>query len=631
MDKPSQTNLYAGLLIYRLQRNVEYLLLNDSFSKRKHWFCPKGQVIGQEDEIQCALRETFETTGLSPKELRVEEGFKIELTYLSGTRPKKVVYRLAQVLDNHARLLPNAEGVHLQWCTQAIATEKVIFKSMQEVFKYAQKFIENKPKVKQQPRRKQYEPRTNGNGREPERYRYPNGDSELPQRSRPEFMTSRLSQDSLQQTSLQRSRSAPQDNSANPLYKTRLCERFETEGDCPYGSKCTFAHGITELRERTEETHGKAPVVVAPVSNESNPLYKTKLCERYMKDKFCQYGPKCHFAHGEGELKERPVYNHRQPEERENGQRPPSRPKNQPEGEAVTDNKKAEQLESSWRTRAAAENGRASDRMTNSQKTLTSSSVSSSCSFEDTEIPTDDLAKLSVQPPKNSAPRNTILAPVPKAPAEEADPLKKILNGDVRETDKSWMKILHLSKEDQAKMQITPSPPKTASPTPSKTSQEDAIIADLKKFFKEHNQTSTVNGKLSDDVKEVTKIEMRNDISKPQLLYIVLSSLLEDAGKDGAPCNVLAVLKARITLFQTFVKSTADQRILLKAWEKFAIQRNKAVISKTAVVLSHWYDCDLVDEDVFHSWYESLEQESEIRKKSAKFIEWLSTAEEEED
>lgn len=52
MDKPCQNNLYSGLLIYRVQRNVEYLLLNDSFTNKKHWFCPKGEVIGQEDEIK---------------------------------------------------------------------------------------------------------------------------------------------------------------------------------------------------------------------------------------------------------------------------------------------------------------------------------------------------------------------------------------------------------------------------------------------------------------------------------------------------------------------------------------------------------------------------------------------------
>lgn len=43
-------------------------------------------MLTDERRCRCALRETFETTGLRPKDLRVEEGFKIELKYLSGTR-----------------------------------------------------------------------------------------------------------------------------------------------------------------------------------------------------------------------------------------------------------------------------------------------------------------------------------------------------------------------------------------------------------------------------------------------------------------------------------------------------------------------------------------------------------------
>jgi hypothetical protein len=54
------------------------------------------------------------------------------------------VYYLAQLVDNHARLLPNAEGVHLQWCNQQVASEKVVFKSMQDVFSHAQHFVEIK-------------------------------------------------------------------------------------------------------------------------------------------------------------------------------------------------------------------------------------------------------------------------------------------------------------------------------------------------------------------------------------------------------------------------------------------------------------------------------------------------------
>lgn len=171
-------------------------------------------------------------------------------------RPKKVKYYLAQLLDNHVRLLPNAEGVHMQWFTQAAASEKVIFKSMQEVFKHAQQSIDTKP-----------------------HRRLKNVEDIKP--------TSTLKRQPVQPPS-------------SPLYKTRLCERFETEGTCPYGAKCNFAHGITELRGRDQEDRVLVPIPTVVCTNQmmdaGNQLFKTKLCEKFIKEKFCQYGPKCHFG-----------------------------------------------------------------------------------------------------------------------------------------------------------------------------------------------------------------------------------------------------------------------------------------------------------------------------------------------
>lgn len=62
-----------------------------------------------------------------------------------------------------------------------------------------------------------------------------------------------------------------------------------------------------------------------------------------------------------------------------------------------------------------------------------------------------------------------------------------------------------------------------------------------------------MDGKLSDDVKEVTKLEMRNDLSKRQLLYILLVSLLE----KGTP-SVKQVLELRAPLFKTASITTID-------------------------------------------------------------------------
>jgi len=40
-------------------------------------------------------------------------------------------------------------------------------------------------------------------------------------------------------------------------YKTVLCEKFLANGSCPYGSRCQFAHGTEELRERCDKTKEK--------------------------------------------------------------------------------------------------------------------------------------------------------------------------------------------------------------------------------------------------------------------------------------------------------------------------------------------------------------------------------------
>lgn len=89
-------------------------------------------------------------------------------------------------------------------------------------------------------------------------------------------------------------------------------------------------------------------------------------------------------------------------------------------------------------------------------------------------------------------------------------------------------------------------PTKTPSPRPGKTALEETIIADLKTFFIKNPSPERSNGKLSDDVKEVTKVEMRNDLSKRQLFYVLLVSLL-----DEKTPSVKQVLELRAPLFKT--------------------------------------------------------------------------------
>jgi len=64
------------------------------------------------------------------------------------------------------------------------------------------------------------------------------------------------------------------------LYKTELCRSFGETGTCRYGSKCQFAHGVSDLR----------PIL-------RHPKYKTEVCKTFQTIGTCPYGKRCRFIH----------------------------------------------------------------------------------------------------------------------------------------------------------------------------------------------------------------------------------------------------------------------------------------------------------------------------------------------
>lgn len=63
-------------------------------------------------------------------------------------------------------------------------------------------------------------------------------------------------------------------------YKTELCRQFIENGECKYGDKCQFAHGVDDLKDVNR-----------------HPKYKTDYCKTFHSKGFCPYGPRCHFIH----------------------------------------------------------------------------------------------------------------------------------------------------------------------------------------------------------------------------------------------------------------------------------------------------------------------------------------------
>lgn len=65
-------------------------------------------------------------------------------------------------------------------------------------------------------------------------------------------------------------------------YRTELCRQFDETGCCQYGPRCHYAHGHHELR----------------MSLHRHPKFKTDKCTFFHGDiGFCAFGPRCSFVH----------------------------------------------------------------------------------------------------------------------------------------------------------------------------------------------------------------------------------------------------------------------------------------------------------------------------------------------
>ncbi|KAK9144309.1 hypothetical protein Sjap_004212 [Stephania japonica] len=90
-------------------------------------------------------------------------------------------------------------------------------------------------------------------------------------------------------------------------YKGRHCKKFYTEEGCPYGDNCTFLHD-EQSKARESVAISLGPTVGSGYGNNANGSnqkpsnWKTRICNKWETTGYCPFGSKCHFAHGLGEL-----------------------------------------------------------------------------------------------------------------------------------------------------------------------------------------------------------------------------------------------------------------------------------------------------------------------------------------
>lgn len=115
----------CGALVYRRNREqIELLLIKNRYGG--HWSFPKGHVEGRETEVQTALREVKEETGL---DISLQSGFRHAVEYFP--RPnvtKQVVYFLGEATSNDLHM-QEEEISRIIWMDIHKAYHMVTFKN----------------------------------------------------------------------------------------------------------------------------------------------------------------------------------------------------------------------------------------------------------------------------------------------------------------------------------------------------------------------------------------------------------------------------------------------------------------------------------------------------------------------
>ena len=137
---PLRKEKSCGALVYRIKNGeLELLLLKHRFGG--HWSFPKGHVEEGETEVETALREVHEETGLT---IQLEDGFRQSVEYYP--RPnirKQVVYFLGYADDDRTRR-QEEEISEIRWVPLKSAHREVTFRHDKNLINHAKKFLRRK-------------------------------------------------------------------------------------------------------------------------------------------------------------------------------------------------------------------------------------------------------------------------------------------------------------------------------------------------------------------------------------------------------------------------------------------------------------------------------------------------------
>lgn len=125
----------CGAVVYTLEEEPLYLLIKNL--DNGFWGFPKGHVESGENELETAIREVQEETGIS---INPDGKFKETVTYHTEHDLKTVIYFLAKI-NSKKVLLAKDEIVDFKWLKYEDALTYLIFDNSKKVLKKANDLI----------------------------------------------------------------------------------------------------------------------------------------------------------------------------------------------------------------------------------------------------------------------------------------------------------------------------------------------------------------------------------------------------------------------------------------------------------------------------------------------------------
>lgn len=137
----------AGLAIFRIKEGsdvstVEWLLLQTWFITRT-WSPPKGHLELGEDEMEAALRETQEETGLKPNQLTVWSDICEKRRFYRRDQLVTTTLFLARLNDYNQKILLSSEHQDHKWLRIEDAEIALWYPQMIRIFRRFQCFVTN--------------------------------------------------------------------------------------------------------------------------------------------------------------------------------------------------------------------------------------------------------------------------------------------------------------------------------------------------------------------------------------------------------------------------------------------------------------------------------------------------------